>query len=84
MEIERLLRIRWAPGRWIRSQVVRPRRRLSAVLPYSRVRPRRKRRDRDHLRTLRRVTEEPRLVNSRLRTSSCGMGGLLVKCSASL
>ena len=84
MEIERLLRIRWTPDHAIRPQILLTRGILNPLFPCSRLRPWRKRRYRHHLRTLRRVTEEPRLVNSRRRTSRRRMGRFLVQGPAAL
>jgi len=84
VEIERLLRIRQTPAARTCSYILRPRRRWNTVFSNCRLRPRRKRRDRDHLRTLRRVAEEPGLVNTRRRNRRRRIGGFLVKDSASL
>jgi len=82
VKIERLLRVR-TPDPCIRPQVW-PGRSLDAVFPNSRVRPWRERRNRDHLGALRRVAEEPGLVNSRLRTGRSGPGQFLLRGSAPL
>ncbi len=84
MEIQRLLRVRCTPRRCAPSYILRPRGIRSPMLANSRMRPWRQRRDRDHLRALRRVPEEPRLVNARRRNRRQMPGRLLMKSSAAL